>query len=333
MRKALVTGAAGFIGSHVARELVADGVEVRALLRPGESARNLDDLRCEIVSADVLDARAVDQAIRGVDTVFHLAAIFSIWMNDWRRMYEVNLQGSRNVLWAALRHGVEKVVYTSSIAAIGTTPGMAASNESTPFNQHTLGSHYVLTKYLGQQEALGFADNGLDLVVVNPAFPFGERDVGPTPTGQLIVDILSGTNRFTFDGGINVVDVKDVARGHVLAARKGRRGQLYILGNQNITMRDFTLLVYRMAGLAPRPLLHVPLSVLKPAAALLEWWSDHVSRKPPMSTPIEVQYASSHLYFDNAKARRELGLSFSPIEQSVLAAIRWFRDNGYLKTG
>ncbi|HDP25208.1 MAG TPA: SDR family NAD(P)-dependent oxidoreductase, partial [Deltaproteobacteria bacterium] len=221
MKKALVTGAAGFIGSHVVRELLGEGVWVRAMIRPGESTRNLDGLDVEQVSGDVLDPDAVASALTGVDTVFHLAAIFSIWMKDWRRIYEVNLQGTRNVLWAALKSGVERVVFTSSIAALGVNPSRELSSEDTPFNQYTLGNHYVLTKYLSQQEALGFANNGLDLVVVNPCFPFGPNDSVPTPTGQVIVDILKGISRASFNGGLNIVDVRDVARGHVLAALRG----------------------------------------------------------------------------------------------------------------
>lgn len=329
MKKVLVTGAAGFIGSHVVRELLDENVETRCLIRPDEDISNLSGLDVEMVRGDVLDAAAVWKAVQGVDTVFHLAAIYSIWMKDWSRIYEVNLQGSRNILWACLRAGVGRVVYTSSIAAIGIEPGEALSNEQTPFNQYTLGNHYVLTKYLSQQEALSFAANGLDLVVVNPCFPFGPNDIVPTPTGQIIVDILKGLSRTCFKGGLNVVDVRDVARGHVLAAKKGKTGNLYILGNLNISIGDFMKLVCREAGFEDRMIFKFPVPVLKAGAVGLKWLSDHVTNKPPMSTPPEIKYASQYLFFDNSKARGELGLEFMPVETSIRDSIQWFREHGY----
>ena len=330
MRKALVTGAAGFIGSHVVRELLAENIEVKCLIRPGENKRNLDGLDVEMITGDILDNAVAEKSIEKVDTVFHLAAIYSIWMKDWSRIYQVNLQGSRNILWACLKKNIEKVVYTSSIAAIGIAPGKALSTEETPFNQYTLGNHYVLTKHLSQQEALGFAQNGLDLVVVNPCFPFGPMDIAPTPTGQIIVDVLKGINRFSFNGGINIADVRDVAKGHVLAAKKGRAGNLYILGNRNIHMEDFFRLVCKTAGFDGRMFLKLPIPLMMVSAAFLKWLSDQVIHKPPMSTPAEIAYASQYLYFDNTKAVQELGLTFRPAEDSLRESIQWFRENGYV---
>ena len=328
MKKALVTGAAGFIGSHVVRQLLDENVSVRAMVRPGENTANIKELDIEITEGDILDPAAVKKAIDGVDTVFHLAAIYSIWMQDWGPMYEVNLQGSRNVLWGCLRAGVERVVYTSSIAAIGIAPGKELSNESTPFNQYNLGSHYVLTKYLSQQEALGFAANGLDLVVVNPVFPFGPGDIAPTPTGKMIIDIVKGVNRMTFNGGLNIVDVRDVARGHLLAAQKGKTGEIYILGNQNITIDDFMAMVYQALGRKPYYLPKIPTTLLKGGTYALRKWADHVSHKIPLSTPVEVKYASNYLFFDNSKAATELGLKFRPVADSIKDAIEWFTENG-----
>jgi len=283
-----------------------------------------------MVTGDVLDSSAVERSTQGVDMVFHLAAIYSIWMKDWSKIYEVNIQGSRNVLWSCLKKNIEKVVYTSSIAAIGIAPGKVPSTEETTFNQYTLGHHYILTKYLSQQEALGFAHNGLDLVVVNPCLPFGPMDIAPTPTGQIIVDILKGLNRGYFNGGINIIDVRDVARGHVLAAKKGRKGNLYILGNQNIHMEDFLRLVCHVAGLDGRMLFKLPVSALKTGAFVLKQWSDYISLKPPMSTPADVAYASQYLYFDNSKTVKELELKFRSVEDSLSDSIQWFRENRYV---
>jgi len=331
MKKALVTGAAGFIGSHVVRALLDDNVHVRAMIRPGEDTRNIKELDIEIVEGDVMDNDFVKKAVSGVDTVFHLAAIYAIWMPDWRPIYEVNLQGSRNILWACLHSGVGKVVYTSSISAIGIAPGKDLSNETTPFNQYDLGSHYVITKYLSQQEALGFAANGLDLVVVNPAFPFGPGDIGPTPTGRMIIDIATGINRTAFSGGLNIVDVRDVAMGHVLAAKKGKSGELYILGNRNVTVTELMDMVNNCLGQKKRYIPMVPKAVLTGGTYVLRAWSDRVSHKPPMSTPVEIRYASNYLYFDNTKAKTQLGLDFRPVETSIKESLEWFRENGRLQ--
>ena len=329
MKKALVTGAAGFIGSHVVQELLQDNVEVKAMIMPGEDTKNLEGLDIETVEGNILDQDVVKDAVKGVDTIFHLAAIYAIWMKEWRNIYEVNIQGSRNVLWAARNAGIKRVVYTSSIAALGIKAGKELSNEETPFNQYALRNHYVLTKYLSQQEALGFAQNGLDLVVVNPCFPFGENDIAPTPTGQIIIDILSGLNRFSFGGGFNVVDVKDVARGHLLAAKKGKTGEKYILGNQNVTLEEFMRLVYNAAGFEKRILIKIPAFLMKAGTIPLKYWADHVSHKPPLSSPPEIEYTSQYLFFNNTKAKEILGLKFTPVEDSLKRSINWFRENGY----
>lgn len=329
MKKALVTGAAGFIGSHVVRALLEEGVEVRALVRPGEDTRNLEGLPVERREGDVLDPASLDRALQDCDTLFHLAAIYALWLKDKSRIYEVNLQGSRNMLWAAKRAGVEKVVYTSSIAAIGVKPGLEPADEETPFNQFRWGNDYVLTKYFSQQEALTFAREGLPLVVVNPAFPFGEGDVAPTPTGRLIIDAVNGRNPFYFVGGINAVEVKDVARGHVLAARKGTVGEKYILGNQNFTLQEFFQLVGKVAGVKTA-VLKIPVTVGRLAGYLMEKIADRTGR-PPLTTAKEVPYAAQYLFYEVSKAKEKLGLVLSPIEESLARAISWFRRHGYIR--
>lgn len=327
MNRALVTGAAGFIGSHVVRQLLADGVKVRAMILPGEPTENLEGLKIGRVYGDILNPKDVAKAMKGIDVVFHLAAIYSTWMLDWSRIYEVNIQGTRNVLWAALKSSlVKKVVFTSSISALGTAQGTKSANEDTPFNQYDFGAHYVLTKYLAQQEALGFAENGLDLVVVNPAFPFGPGDVAPTPTGELIKGILSGVTRFSFNGGINIIDVRDVAKGHVLAAKKGKKGRKYILGNKNVTMEQFIRMVRRAAGMSEARLPKIPIPALKATAFLLTAWADHVSHSRPLLTPADAEITSRFLFYDVSRVKNELGLSFRPLSKSLADSIRWFEE-------
>lgn len=329
MKKALVTGAAGFIGSNVVRVLLEEGVEVRAMVFPGEDQRNLLDLDVEKVQGDILDMASVDAALEGCDTLFHLAAIYAIWASDRSIFFKCNLQGSRNVLWAARRAGVEKVVYTSSIAALGVNPGTELSDEKTVFNQWENPSDYVLTKHLSQEEALTFARGGdLPLVVVNPCFPYGEGDVAPTPTGKIILDTANGMQLFSFDGGLNIVDVKDVARGHVLAARKGRVGEKYILGNLNVTVVELLETVARVAGLEMR-FVKLPVWTTRLVGAGFEKFADLTGR-PPISTGKEISYSAQYLYYDISKARAELGYRPGPPEESIERAITWYRREGFI---
>ena len=329
MKKALVTGAAGFIGSNVVRILLEEGVDVRGMILPGEDQRNLAGVEIEKVEGDVLDPSSLDRALKSCDTLFHLAAIYQIWLKDRSRFFKVNLQGSRNMLWAARRAGLEKVVYTSSIAAIGIKPGGAVSNEETEFNQYDLANDYILTKYLSQEEALTFAREGLPLVVVNPAFPFGEGDVVPTPTGKMIVETANRGTPVFFKGGMNIVDVKDVARGHVLAARKGEVGEKYILGNENFSIKRFLRLVAKLAGVRP-PALYMPVGMARAIGYIMERQAT-AKGKPPLTTSKEVPYAAQYLYFDVTKAREKLGLVSTPIEESLKRSIEWFRKEGYIK--
>ena len=330
MKKALVTGAAGFIGSNVVLELLEEGVEVRAMVLPGEDLRNLEGLDVEKVEGNVLDPPSLDEALKGCDTLFHLAAIYSIWGRDQSRFYRVNLQGSRNMLWAARRADLEKTVYTSSIAALGVEPGMQLANEETVFNQFHMANDYVLTKHLSQEEALTFAREGMPLVVVNPCFPFGEGDVAPTPTGKIIIDVANGLQSMCIDGGMNIVDVKDVARGHVLAAKHGEIGEKYILGNQNVTTKELFELVVKLSGVNTR-VIKVPLILARAWGYLAKQWAD-ISGNQPMTTHKEVAYSNQYLFYNVSKARDKLGLELTPVEESLARAIEWFTREGYIPT-
>jgi dihydroflavonol-4-reductase len=328
MRKALVTGAAGFIGSNVVRVLLEDGMDVRAMVLPGEDERNLAGLDVEKVQGDVLDAPSLDAALKGCDTLFHLAAIYAIWARDRGIFYRVNLQGARNMLWAARRAELEKVVFTSSIAGIGVAPGKQLSDETTEFNQWDQGD-YIITKHLSQQEALTFArEGGLPLVVVNPCFPYGEGDVAPTPTGKIILDTANGMQLMTFEAGVNMVDVEDVARGHLLAAKHGKVGEMYILGNENVTVRELLEMVARAAGLEIR-FIPVPVTMAKAAGWMFVKLAD-MTGSPPLTTAKEVAYSAQHLFYDISKAKRELGYDPMPVEQSVERAIEWYRREGFI---
>lgn len=330
MQKALVTGAAGFIGSHVVEELVRRGVEVRAAVLPTESTKNIDHFGVEIVKGNILDKGFVEKAIAGVDHVFHLAAVYSTWMPDWKPLWEVNTQGARNMLWAC-KHSdsVQRVVYTSSLSAIGIKPGREVSDEDTPFNQYSA-TPYVLSKYLSQQEALGFAQNGLDLVVVNPCFPFGPGDVAPTPTGNIILQMMKGLTRLKVEGGFNVVDVRDVALGHVLAAEKGRSGEKYLLGNVNMAGEEFSRLVARCLGIEHSFLIPVPAGAMKAMAVAAEFVTENFlkDQRPPFTVG-EIKYGTQYAFMSVDKARRELGYAPRDVSISITDAIRWFRENGY----
>ncbi|MBU1670779.1 MAG: NAD-dependent epimerase/dehydratase family protein [Actinobacteria bacterium] len=332
MKKALVTGAAGFIGSNVVKLLLERGVEVRAMVLPGEDLRNLAGVQAEQVQGNILDPATIDPALKGCDTLFHLAAVYSIFTKDRGVFYRVNLQGARNVLWAARRADLEKVVYTSSIAGIGVEPGPVPATEETAFNQFEGCNDYVLTKYLSQEEARTFAREGMPIVIVNPAFPYGEGDVAPTPTGKIILDVANGLQFMAYKGGINIVDVMDVARGHILAAEKGRVGEMYILGNENVTMTELFEMIVRAVGLDVR-VVKVPMPLALLYGYLWERWAG-LSGHQPMTTATEISYSHKFLFYDISKARTELGYDPAPVEVSMRRAITWFRREGFIpRTG
>ena len=329
MAKTLVTGAAGFIGSHVVLELLKQKREVRALILPGENTKNLDGLDIERFEGDVCDPDSMKKAMQGCNRLFHLAAIYALWLPNRRKMYDVNVTGSQNVLWAAYKEGVERVVYTSSVAALGVEPGELPANENTEFNQITKANDYIFSKYLSDRDAKVFAREGLPLTIVNPAFPFGARDIAPTPTGQILLDVVNGKTPGYFDAGFSIVDVEDVARGHILAEEKGRVGESYLIANKNLTFKEFLELVMRVTG-AKVKLRKIPVTVAIGLAYVLEYWSNRWSHRPPLFSPKALRYARQYLYFDNSKARNELGLEFTPVESSVRRAVEWFKENGYI---
>ena len=322
-----VSGATGFIGSAVVRELLAQGRQVRALVEPGADTRNLDGLPVTRVTVDVRDYEGMVRALDGCRSYFHLAAIYEVWMRDRSPIYEVNIEGSATALLAAQKVGTQRVVYTSSIAAIGIRDDGAPSDESTPFNLYGVANDYILTKHLSERLALRFAAAGVPIVVVNPGFPFGKRDIGPTPTGRLILSILRGEVPAITPGGFCAIDVRDVAKAHVAAETKGRLGERYVLANHNVTFREFVRLVCRQAGMRA-PWLPVP-KLVGPAVALgMELWSDHVSHTAPTATFKSARYVERKLFLDGSKARTELGMPCTPLEETITNAVGYFRDHG-----
>ena len=326
---AAVSGAGGFIGSAVVRKLVAEGRKVRALVEPSASTRNLDDLpasQVERVSVDVCDYEGMARALDGAGAYYHLAAIYKLWLPDPSLIYRVNLEGTTTSLLAARAAGVEKVVYTSSIAAVGLRAGGVPADETVDFNLYDVANEYILTKMLSERIAMSFAKT-MPIVVVNPAFPFGSRDIAPTPTGKIVLSILRGEVPATGPGGFCAVDVDDVAAAHVAAETKGRVGERYILGDHNVTFRDFVHRVARVAGVKA-PALHFPGWLGAGAAIGMELWSDYVTHEEPRATYRSMAYLQRTAFFDSSKARRELGLGSHPLEATIERGVRWFRESG-----
>jgi dihydroflavonol-4-reductase len=336
MSVAAVSGATGFIGSAVVRKLLADGRTVRALVEPGADPKNLDDLckempdaanRLERIQVDVCDCARMTGALEGAAVYFHLAAIYKVWTPDPRAIYRVNIEGTTASMLAARAAGVGRVVYTSSIAAVGLHDDGTPADEGVEFNLYDIANEYILTKFLSERVAMQFAASGLPVVVVNPAFPFGPRDIGPTPTGRIILALLNGEVPGVGEGGFCAVDVDDVAAAHVAAETRGRVGERYILGNHNVTFREFFGLVCEIGG-KPPPRLHIPRLLGQGIALGMELWSDLVSHTEPPATVRGLRYMQRLAYFDGAKARRELGLPATPLAESVERAVKWFRDHG-----
>jgi dihydroflavonol-4-reductase len=326
MADVAVTGATGFIGSAVVRLLLEQKRSVRALIEPGANTKNLDGLNVERITVDVCDTKAMTRALSGCESLHHLAAVYRTWLPDREIIYRVNLEGTTATLLAAQANKLKRVVYTSSIAAIGLVEGGLA-DETTTFNLFDVANDYILTKWASERIAMRFAESGMPVVVVNPAFPFGPRDIAPTPTGKIILGVLKGEVPGVFPGGICTIDVDDCAMGHLLAEEKGKVGERYILGNENVTLKEFFALVAKVGGVRA-PAIPLPGALGRAIAFGMEAWADNVSHKEPPATYKAASYAMRTAHFSNAKAKRELGLETRPIEESVRRAIEWFRENG-----
>lgn len=327
--KAIVTGGAGFIGSHVVRELLRSGRETRVLHLQGENLTNLRGLDVELVPGDVTDRRSVEEAVKGCDEVYHLAAIYAVWLPRPQQMREVNVVGTRHVLRAAAEQGVGRVIHTSSIACFGGQGLDHDATEESPFSLATTGDPYCRSKHESHEEALAFAASGLDLTIVAPCGPLGPMDIGPTPTGKLLLSAVNLPITAVTRTMSNMVDVRAVARGYVLAAEKGRKGESYLLGGENLSLRRVVEIALEESGLRRR-VLELPDPLL---AGLAHAWSFHceyVSRRPPLFTPAALAISRLGLRADCTKAFDELGLPRTDIRRAIRDALVWFARRGYV---
>lgn len=325
--KALVTGATGFVGAAVVRALLNSGVDVRVIARPGSDPSNLRSVQVEQVLGDLRDKASLREALTGCRHLYHVAAHYALWAQDPSIFYDINVVGTRNLLEAAREVGIERTVYCSTIGAIGLPPGGGLGTEETPVSLEQMAGHYKRSKYLAEQEVHKLAKEGLPVVLVNPSAPVGERDVKPTPTGQIIVDFMKGRMPAYIETGMNIIDVDDVATGHLLAMEKGRQGERYILGSTNLLLREVFEILSKLTGVKA-PALKLPRGAVLPLAYLNHWFANLTGLPPRI--PLEgVKMAKYKMHYDCSKAIRELGLPQNPPEIALEKAVRWFKSHGY----
>ena len=326
--RTFVTGGTGFIGGALVRHLLEGGHQVRALVRPGADTRQLDGLPVETVEGDLANDGSLQQGIAGCDWVFHVAALYSYWGHPPEAFTQTNVEGTRRVLEAARREGVARVVYTSSIAALGVHSDRTPATEDTPSSLEDRIGAYQRSKFLAQQVAEEYAQQGLPVVIVNPSTPVGVGDHKPTPTGQIIVDYLNGRMFAYVDTGLNIVDVEDVAAGHLLAAERGRIGERYILGGENLTLRQILDLLAEISG-GPPARYRIPHPVAQAWSYLDVALARLSPRRVPAATPEKVRLSRRYEFFDAGKAVRELGLPQTPAREALRKAVEWYLANGY----
>jgi dihydroflavonol-4-reductase len=327
--KALVTGATGFIGGNLVRELLKQGFHVRALVRESSSRANIDGLPVEIALGDLTDRASLDRAVAGCEALFHVAASYSFWTPNPAAVHETNVQGTENILTAAGDEGIPRIVYTSTESTIGIEGHNLGTEEHTA-TLSSLSGHYKKSKLLAEQLVLKMATQDLPVTIVNPAMPIGPWDIKPTPSGQVVVDFLNGRMPAYVNTGLNVVDVEDVAKGHVLAFDKGRIGERYILGHKNLTLRDILGVLETITGIRA-PNVRIPIWLALGAAYVDETVRGKMLNRSPRIPISAVRTARKFRHFDCSKAIRELGLPQTPIEESLRKAVQWFREHGYVR--
>jgi dihydroflavonol-4-reductase len=320
MKPTLVTGASGFVGWHVARQLTEGGHRVRALVR---SSSRIPDLDVELVRGDLRDAASLERAAAGCGLVYHVAADYRLWSRNPAELYQSNVDGTRNMLGAAQSAGVERLVYTSTVGCIGVPPG-GLGDEARPVSLNDMAGAYKRSKFQAEEVALDFARKGFPVVIVNPTAPMGDHDFKPTPTGQIVRDFLRGAMPAYIDTGLNVVNVRDVARGHLLACERGAPGERYILGSENLTLGQILREMASLTGL-PAPKIQLPYFVAWTAGAVTTAFA-HLTGIPPRAPMEAVRMAKKKMWVSHAKAARELGYAPGPAREALGDAIRWFRQ-------
>ena len=324
MKPTLVTGATGFVGWHVARKLLNRGQKVRALARNPGRLRELEGI--EPVQGDLQDRTSLDRAVTGCEVVYHVAADYRLWTKQPDEMFRTNVEGTRGVLEAARSAGVERVVYTSTVGCIGVPPG-GVGDEGSPVSLQEMAGPYKRSKFLAERAALEFASRGVPVVIVNPTAPVGDHDFKPTPTGKIVVDFVRGAMPAFLDTGLNIVDVGDVAEGHLAACERGRVGERYILGAENLTLEQIFLKLAEITG-RPAPTLRVPYAVAFLAGVISTAWAGITGNQP--RAPLDgVRMARKRMWVSHEKASRELGYCPGPASQALQRAVEWFRANEY----
>lgn len=328
--KAFVTGATGFVGSHVARELAAQGADLRVLVRKTSRKDNIADIKAEHAEGDLRDAASLKKAMSGCDAVFHVAADYRLWTPEPRQMYQSNVEGTRALIEAARETGVRRVVYCSSVATMGFKPGKNPDpvKESDRVSIADMIGHYKRSKFMAEQVALEAGKNGANVVIVNPTTPIGENDIKPTPTGRIVVDFLKRNFPAYVETGLNLADVKEVARGHILAYEKAKPGERYILGGEDLTLKQLLDKLAAITGL-PSPTAKVPHAVAMGFAFFDENFTGRLLGKEPRATVEAVRMGKKMMFASSAKAERELGYRVIPVGSALKRAVEWFRAHGY----
>jgi dihydroflavonol-4-reductase len=323
-----LTGATGFVGHHVARALAAEGAQLRMLVRKTSNLANLEDIEGETHLGDLAEPESIRPALAGCDAVVHVAADYRLWIPDPAAMYRANVEGTRDLLRMAREAGVPRFVYTSSVATMHFRTDGLVINEDTPVSLKDMVGHYKRSKFMAEQQAIAAAEDGQKVIILNPTSPIGPNDAKPTPTGRIFLDFLNGKFPAYMDAGLNLVDVAEVARTHVTALTKGEPGRRYILGGENLTLKQILDKMSAITGI-PSPTVRIPFAVAATYAFFEEWITGRIRGCEPRATLEEVRMGRKKMYASSAHAQQELGFRIMPVYPAMRAAIEWFRANGY----